>query len=335
MVAEIGINHNGNIDIAKKSIAAAAKSGADAVKFQNYITEDFISDKNIKYKYLFNGKEVEESMFDMFKRCELDDNQLLELKKYSDKFKVDFHSTPTSSKGIKILKEIGCKFIKNGSDYLTNLELIKEMGDSGLHTVLSTGMATLSEIDKAVDVFRSTGNDQLTLLHCTSCYPTPPSRVNLKRIKTLKDCFECDIGFSDHTDGNTASIGSIIYGASWIEKHFTLDRDEKGPDHRFSSDPDQFAKLVKDVRSMEQMIGNSAIKPNDIEQKSRKDFRLSCTATRDLRPGEILTRDDIAFRRPGTGIPPKDISYLLGHKVCRDIKKGTLLLVDDFQKNSR
>ncbi len=333
IVAEIGINHNGNMNIAKESMAAAAKSGADSVKFQNYVTEDFITDKSIQYKYESEGKQVIESMYDMFKRCELDNDQIIDLKNYADKLNIDFHSTPTSTAGIKILKKIGCKIIKNGSDYLTNIELIREMGKTGLHTVLSTGMATLSEIDNAVNAFRSTGNNKLTLLHCTSSYPTPPSSVNLKRIKTLKECFACDIGFSDHTEGNTASIGSINYGTTWIEKHFTLSKMLKGPDHRFSSDPDQFSSLVKDIREMEQMIGNGSIKPNDIEQKSREDFRLSCTANKDLSPGEILNVNDVAFRRPGNGIPPKDIDYLLGHRVCKYIKKGSILKVKDFQKN--
>ena len=333
VVAEIGLNHNGDMDLAKKSIAAAADSGADSVKFQNYITEDFISDKKIKYKYLSNGKEIEESMFDMFKRCELDNNQLKDLKSYADSLKLDFHSTPTGINGINILKEIGCKIIKNGSDYLTNLDLIKEMGNTGLHTVLSTGMANLSEIDNAVQAFKSTGNTKLTLLHCTSSYPTPPLKVNLKRINTLKQCFECDVGFSDHTEGTTAAIGSISYGAVWIEKHFTFDRSLEGPDHRFSSNPEEFSKLVRGIREMEKMIGSSAIQPNDIENKSRQDFRLSCISTRNLVPGDILTNSDVSFRRPGTGIPPKDIVYLLGLKVCRHIKEGSILEMKDFQKN--
>ena len=180
LVAEIGINHNGNMDLAKRMIDAAARAGADSVKFQNYRTEDFLSDRTLTFKYEWQNKIVEESQYDLFKRCELTREALRDLKRHSDGLGILFHSTPTSEEGIRDLIEIGVTVLKNGSDYLTHLPLIHAMGKTGLPTVLSTGMATPEEIGDAVQVFRQTGNDQLILLHSTTSYPTTPSETALK-----------------------------------------------------------------------------------------------------------------------------------------------------------
>lgn len=322
IVAEIGINHNGDMGLAKESIIAAAESGANAVKFQNYKTEDFISNKNLKLTYRSQEKFIEESQYEIFKRCELNLEQLLILKEVADKAKVNFHSTPTSLDGIQDLKKIGCTILKNGSDYLTNLKLIREMGETGLLTVLSTGMSTLSEIDDAVRAFRETGNDKIILLHCTSSYPTNPEDVNLARINTLKKVFNVKVGFSDHTKGVTAAIGAVLLGSIWIEKHFTLDRSLTGPDHWFSMNPVELKNLVKSIRDAEKLVGNSQIIPTKNELKSREQFRLSCVASRDIESGSFLSTEDIVFQRPGDGIPPIYENFLLGKKIFHSIKKG-------------
>jgi len=212
LVAEVGINHNGDLNLAKQTIDAAVAAGADAVKFQNYRTEDFINDKSLTYEYISQGNSIIESQYEMFKRCELTKETLRELKDYCESLNVNFHSTPTSKSGIQDLVEIGALILKNGSDYLTNLPLIRSMGESGLPTVLSTGMATLAEIDDAVRTFRSTGNNQLALLHCTSSYPTPPEEVNLRKIASLASAFGCPVGFSDHTDGIISALGAVALG---------------------------------------------------------------------------------------------------------------------------
>ncbi len=312
LVAEVGINHNGDMELAKKTIEAAAQAGADSVKFQNYRTEDFISDRTLTYEYTSQGQRIVEPQYDMFKRCELTQDALKELKHFCDAQGVLFHSTPTSEQGIQDLVDIGAPVLKNGSDYLTHVDLIRAMGKTGLPTVLSAGMATVAEIDDAVRAFRSTGNQHLILLHCTSAYPTPPADVHLRKIPALQATFGCQVGFSDHTRGSVAALGAVMLGACWIEKHFTLDKSLPGPDHHFSTDPAEFAELVRSVRTLEQNIGDSRIGPVDAELEPRAHSRLSCVAKRLLAAGAIIRSDDLAFRRPGNGFPPNQAHFLLG-----------------------
>ncbi len=330
IVAEIGINHNGDMNLAKKAILAAKEAGADAVKFQNYKTEDFVPTKNLEYEYIFQGKVVKEFQYDMFKRYELSDEQLIDLKSFCDANHIDFHSTPTNFQGVDLLKKIGVAVLKNGSDYLTNLDLVEYMGKSGLPTVLSTGMALISEIDDAVNIFRSTGNNNLILLHCTSRYPTPAEDIHLEKIKTLKDAFGVVTGFSDHSEGAWAAVGSIPYAAAWIEKHFTLDKNLPGPDHRFSSDAKEFSQMVEGVRYMEKAIGKPQLGPTEHEYGSRESFRLSCCAARELNPGDILSKNDLLFIRPGRGIPPKLANYIVGRRVKNPVKAFSTLILNDF-----
>lgn len=322
IVAEVGINHNGDMGLARDSIIAAAEAGADSVKFQNYKTEDFVTDRNLLFEYQSLGNTIKEPQYDMFKRCELTRNQLSYLKEQCDLAGVLFQSTPTSIEGIADLQAIGCQILKNGSDYLTNLRLVRAMGETGLKTILSTGMATLSEIDDAVRAFRETGNEGLMLLHCTSSYPTPAEDVNLARISTLREAFNVEVGFSDHTNGTTAAVGATILGARWIEKHFTLSKDLPGPDHWFSMDALELRQLVASVREAEKMLGTSAVEPTPSESLGRTDFRLSCVAARDIPKGESIKPYDITFQRPGDGIAPIHEGMLVGLKLSREIKKG-------------
>ena len=334
IVAEIGINHNGDMELAREMIFAAAKAGADSVKFQNYFTEDFISDRSLMFSYQSSGKRITESQYDMFKRCELGFSQLQFLKDTCDKAGVIFHSTPTSLIGIKQLLDVGCKILKNGSDCLTNLRLVRAMGESGLLTVLSTGMACLSEIEAAVQTFRATGNDNLILLHCTSAYPTPPDQVNLSRIKVLSDAFGVKVGFSDHSEGNIASVCASFLGAKWIEKHFTIDKTLPGPDHWFSMNSTELSSLVASIRSAEQLLGSSQISPTSAEQKSRTEFRLSCVAARDLVAGHQIKSDDITFHRPGDGISPLNEQFLCGSIIRQPILKGEKFTLSHLHGNA-
>lgn len=322
IIAEVGINHNGDMELARDSIFAAAEAGADSVKFQNYKTEDFIANQNLLFEYQSQGKAIKEPQYDMFKRCELTRDQLSYLKEQCELAGVTFHSTPTSIEGIRDLQAIGCQLLKNGSDYLTNLRLIRAMGETGLKTILSTGMATLSEIDDAVRAFRETGNENLMLLHCTSSYPTPAEDVNLARISTLREAFNVEVGFSDHTNGMTAAVGATILGARWIEKHFTLSKDLPGPDHWFSMDPPELQQLVVSIRDAEKMLGTSAVGPTPSESLGRRNFRLSCVASRDISKGEFVKPSDVTFQRPGDGIAPIHDSMLTGLRLTQDIKYG-------------
>ena len=325
VVAEIGINHNGDMALARQCIDAAIGAGVDAVKVQNYRTEDFIADHSLTYEYVSQGRTVVEPQYDLFKRCELSPEDLAGLAEYCRHRGMGFHSTPTNVEGVRQLAALGVPVLKNGSDFLGHLPLIRAMGETGLPTVLSTGMATLADIDDAVRAFRETGNRQLVLLACTSCYPTPAEEVNLRRMPALAAAFGCPAGFSDHTEGTAAAVAAVALGACWIEKHFTLDRTLPGPDHRFSSDPREIAELVRMVRFAERALGESAIAPTAGEMAARQGFRLSCVTTSPLAEGTCLAATDIAFRRPGEGLPPSAVNQLIGRRLSRSLPAGHVL----------
>ena len=331
LVAEVGINHNGDTQLAHRCIDAAAEAGADGVKFQNYYTEDFISDRSLTYEYISQGKTVVESQYDMFKRCEISPAALAGLREHCDQVGVIFFSTPTSEDGIKQLLNVGAKLLKNGSDYLGQLPLIRAMARTGLPTVLSVGMATLADIDDAVRAFREAGGQQLVLLHCTSSYPTPPDDVHLNKLRTLAAAFGCLVGLSEHTEGITTAIGATALGACMIEKHFTLNKSFPGPDHRFSADPAEFAALVKGVRTIEKNLGSSVIGPTASEMAGRKTSLLSCVAAHDLPAGHALSESDMAFRRPGDGLPPKAAAMIIGRRLKQRKAAGEKLDFRDIQ----
>lgn len=325
IVAEIGINHNGDMDLAKKTIDAAAENGADAVKVQNYRTEDFIGDRDLTFEYESQGETVEETQWEMFKRCELSQDDLKMLADYCDKQDIAFFSTPTGPEGVEELVDLGVPLLKNGSDYLVHLPLIERMAETGIPTILSTGMATAAEIDEAVRAYREADGEDLILLHCVSTYPAPLDEINLRQIETLRDAFGVPVGFSDHTDGIAAPVTATALGASVIEKHFTLDRNLPGPDHRFSMDPDQLSDLVGTVRGAEASLGEPQIRPSETEEQSREEFRLSCVASRALEAGHELAREDIRFQRPGTGLAPKHVDLLVDRELISDVEKGDVL----------
>jgi N,N'-diacetyllegionaminate synthase len=330
IIAEIGINHNGDMDLALETIVAAAAAGADAVKFQNYRTEDFVTDKSLIYEYENQSKTIRETQYDMFKRCELSKDDLNILKEQCDASGIIFHSTPSGEQGVADLLEVGAPVLKNGSDYLTHLPMIRAMGLTGLPTVLSTGMATLAEIDEAVCAFRETGNEELILLECTSSYPTEPEEVNLRHMPALGDVFDCLMGFSDHTKGTTAAVASVVLGACLIEKHFTLDRDLPGPDHYFSSDATEFGYLVRAVREVEVMLGSGRTYLKESERFGRENFRISCVAANDLMVGHVLSEHDIAFQRPGSGIKPAQAHLLLGRRLKNSKVTSEIIDLEDL-----
>jgi len=335
IVAEIGINHNGDMNLAIKMMEAAAEAKVDSVKFQNYRTEDFLTDKSLTYKYSQNGTEVVESQFEMFKRLELTDENVRELKKQADRLGLIFHSTPTSNAGVDVLVNEGVTVLKNGSDFLTNTDLLTYMAQSSLPVVIATGMAVEDEIAIAVNAIRKAKpkhnkSDNLIVLHCTSAYPTPPEEVNLKKITTIASQFDCLVGLSDHSEGNSAAMGAVALGACWIEKHFTLDKSLPGPDHRFSCDLTEMKSLVNSVREIEVLLGSSELSPSPSEELARTQYRLSCAAAKELPAGHILQDIDIAFRRPATGIPPSSRASLLGKRLKKDIKSFELFDIGDL-----
>jgi N-acetylneuraminate synthase/N,N'-diacetyllegionaminate synthase len=330
VIAEVGINHNGDMRLAVESIRAAKAAGADVVKFQNYYTEDFISDHKLQYTYVSGGKEITESQFSMFKRYELNDTQVLELAEICRQENILFSSTPSSERSLAVLQKAGAAYLKNGSDYLTNLSLIKAMAQTQIPTILSTGMATLAEIDDAVRAFYDADGKDLTLLHCTSSYPTPSKDTNLRKISALQATFACPVGFSDHTNGITAAIGAVILGATIIEKHFTLDKKLHGPDHAFSCDPAELIALVQAVHTVEVQLGDSYLRFTKGEEENRQQSILSCVANSDLPSGHKICIQDIRYCRPGTGLRPKYAEWLIGRTLRYDISRGQPFQLNDL-----
>jgi sialic acid synthase SpsE len=330
LVAEIGINHNGDMALAEAMIRAAAQAGADAVKFQNYRTEEFLADDSLTYTYRSQGREVTESQFAMFKRCELADADLVRLKRCCDEAGVIFFSTPMSNAGVDAVMRVGPAYMKNGSDCLGHLPLIRHMARTGLPTILSTGMADEPEIAAAVSAFRAAGGRDLIIMACTSAYPTPPAQANLRRIPELARKFDCLAGFSDHTAGCDAAVAAVCLGACMIEKHFTTGRDLPGPDQWFSSDPAEFAALARRVREAEAMLGSAELRHAAVEKHARSEYRVSCGVATDLPRGHVLTEDDIMFRRPTDGAPPSCVDAIVGRPLPRDFRRGEPIRLEEF-----
>jgi N-acetylneuraminate synthase/N,N'-diacetyllegionaminate synthase len=330
LIAEIGINHNGDMDLAARMVAAAAAAGADVAKFQNYRTEDFLSDETLSLTYEQAGQTVTEPQWRLFKRCELGPGQLEFLAERCAAEGIAFASTPTNAAGVAALAALGVPFLKNGSDYLGHLPLIADMARTGLPTILSTGMATEDEVADAVDAYRAAGGRDLVLMHCVSTYPAPAEALNLRRMLSLASAFQCGVGFSDHSEGIDAAVAAVAMGARVIEKHFTLDRALPGPDHRFSADPAEFRALAGAVRRTERMLGSAGIAPSATEAEGRAQYRLSCVAARDIACGHRLREADVAMRRPGNGLPPKALPTIVGRTITRDVRAGDPLRASDF-----
>ena len=332
IIAEIGLNHNGDYQLAKESVIAAAKSGADAVKFQNFLTEDFLSDKNILHTYKDGDKEVTEPLFDICKRSEFKKEWLPSLIELCDRLGIIFLSTPTSESGVDDLIECGVKYIKNGSDYLTHIPLLRYMASTDATIIISVGMAYQEEIDDAVNAILSVQPDRskLIILHCTSNYPTSTENVNLEKIKTLQDRYKVSVGFSDHTQGWESAVQAVTLGAKVVEKHFTLDRNLPGPDHWFSSDYKEFKELVKKIRLAESRIGSSVLEPANSEIEVLDQWRLGLVWDRDIPDGSTITKKDIAVRKPATGLRPKELDFIIGQQTVRSCKKGESVLKSDY-----
>jgi N-acetylneuraminate synthase/N,N'-diacetyllegionaminate synthase len=255
IIAEVGVNHNGDLDTALKMVDAVAQAGADCVKFQTFSAEEFINDSNETYEYVSQGKVVRESMLEMFRRLELKREAFAALFKRARERGLIPLSTPTDRQAVDLLGELGAPAYKVGSDDLVYTQFLDYVARKGKPMIISTGMATAKDVERAVETIRQAGNDQHVILHCVSLYPTPENEVNLRKVETLREQYGNLVGFSDHSWGITAALGAVALGACVIEKHFTLDRNMSGPDHRFSADPAELKSLVSEIRRLESNLG--------------------------------------------------------------------------------
>lgn len=331
VIAEVGINHNGEIARAFEMIRVAKECGADAVKFQTFKVVDLIDDRNLTYTYKSEGKEITESMIDLFTRHELPSEAWPGIKQECDRMGIAFLSTPQNYSDLELLLAIGIDAIKVGSDDFTNIPLLRKYAATGKPLILSCGMADLAEIRQSLEAVGYSSGRPLVLLLCISEYPAPAESINLQRITSLKQTFpDLIVGFSDHSQGSLAASLSVGLGAKVIEKHFTLDRNLPGPDHWFSEDPKSLKEFVSRIRAASTIMGSGELKPSSAEYEMRKLARRSVVAKRSIAEGQTLTEEDLCLKRPGTGLPPAMLEIIIGKTCSRSLPKGEQLKHGDF-----
>lgn len=354
VIAEAGVNHNGNKELAFRLVDAAVTAGADAVKFQTFKAESLVTKNAPKANYQINSTDTVESQFDMLKKLELADETYHELIVYSKNKGIEFLSTAFDLQSLDFLvNDLGLKTLKLPSGEITNGPLLLAHAQTGCNLILSTGMATLGEVEEALgvlafgllnitdstispskaafqDAFYSNAGQQLlkekvTILHCTTEYPAPPHEINLNAMINMRNVFNLKTGYSDHSEGNTVTIAAAAMGATLIEKHFTLDKTLPGPDHKASLEPDELTSMVRAIRTIELAMGNGVKGPMPSELKNRPIARKSLIASEEIQIGEEFTDENISIKRPGTGISPMDYWELLGTSSNRTFTKEELI----------
>ncbi len=324
VIAEAGVNHNGDITLAKKLIDAAAAAGADAVKFQTFKTEGVVT-KHVKiaaYAQKNLGKAI--SQQEMVKKLELSYDDFRTLKQYCDRKRVIFLSTPHSFDAIDFLEPLVTAY-KFGSGDLTNLPALSYAAKKRKPMLLGTGMATLAEVRAAVRAIRNAGNDRIVVMHCTTNYPCPFDEVNLHAMLTMRHSLNCLVGYSDHTLGIQVPVMAVTLGAVVIEKHFTLDNTLPGPDHKASLEPEELTEMITAIREIQTILGSYEKKPTVSEKRIMGLVRKSIVADQDIKKGTILQEKMLIIKRPGTGLAPEKIGSILGKKTRRDIKKDDVI----------
>lgn len=332
-VAEVGINHNGELPLAFRMIDAAKAAGADAVKFQTFKAEEFCGDPDQTFTYKSQGKAVTESMLRMFQRYEFPPETWRAIKAHCADVGITFFSSPQNASDLELLQQVGVPAIKVGSDDFTNLPLLRSFAAAGLPLILSCGMSDMAEVHQALEAVGWFEGNSIALLLCTSQYPTPPEDVNLAKLTTLQQAFpRLLVGFSDHTQGALAAALAVARGARIFEKHFTLDHNFPGPDHWFSEEPAGLADWIQAIRNADVLLGSPYLRPTTSEREMRLLARRSVVALRNIARGEVLDQTNTGLRRPGGGLPPSMVDRVWGLQAARDIKKGERLTLGDMQK---
>ncbi|HKO60670.1 MAG TPA: N-acetylneuraminate synthase [Pyrinomonadaceae bacterium] len=328
IIAEAGVNHNGDMQNAKQLVDAAVLAGADAVKFQTFVAESLVSSLAPKARYQLSTTDDSESQLEMLKRLELTPEAHREIKDYCRETGILFLSTPFDEDSVDLLIELDIPVFKISSGDITNLPFLDYVARKGRPVLLSTGMSEMDEVRQAVATVRDAPNRDLVLLQCVSSYPAQPADVNLRAMQSMWQEFGTPVGYSDHTEGIAIALAAVALGACVIEKHFTLDRNLPGPDHRASLEPNELSEMIRGVRGVEAALGTGLKAPTASEIDTARVARRSLTAALDIPAGTQLTRDMIAIRRPGTGLPPAQLSSLIGRTVRADIDAGSLLSLE-------
>ena len=312
IIAEAGINHNGDVSLAKKLIDAAQKAEADAVKFQTFKAEDVVTKSAEKAEYQKKATGAKESQFMMIKKLELEERDFKELFDYAHRKGIIFLSSPFDKRSVDLLDKLGVPAFKIASGEITNLPLIKYIAQKGKPIILSTGMSSLDEISEALQVIQSEGVKEILLLHCISSYPAKTEDVNLKAMETLRGTFKLPVGLSDHSLGIIIPIAAVALGARLIEKHFTLDKSLPGPDHQASLEPEELKQMIKAIREVEKAMGDGNKVPTEEEKQIQKVARRSIVARVEISKGTSITEEMLDIKRPGTGVEPKYMNKVIG-----------------------
>lgn len=323
IIAEAGVNHNGDVETAKKMIDAAVEAGADAIKFQTFKTEKLVCKSAPQAEYQKKNSSAngeEDTQFTLLKKLEINQETHRELFDYCRQAGIVFISTPFDLESIDLLKSLGLEMIKVPSGEITNYPYLKKVGQTFEKVVLSTGMADLGEIEDALDILIENGVDRqnITVLHCNTEYPTPIQDVNLRAMLTIKSAFDVNVGYSDHTLGIEVSIAATALGAKVIEKHFTLDKNMEGPDHSASLEPDELLMLVRGIRNTEKSLGSPLKRPSLSESKNKPVVRKSIVASQLIQKGDVFTEENLCVKRPGTGISPMNWDNVINQVARRD-----------------
>jgi len=331
LIAEIGVNHNGDMQLAKKMINAAKSSGADAVKFQTFTANDLVSRGTPKVHYQKSTTSPDESHYEMIKKLELKREDHFLLKEYCEKVGIEFLSTPYDVHSAKFLhEELEVRLFKTASADIVDLPLHRYIASTGKHSIVSVGMATLGEIEDVVNIYNNSGNQNLTLLHCVSNYPCADESLNMNVLNTLRNAFQIPVGFSDHSVGYEAAVLSVAFGVTVIEKHFTLDKNLPGPDHMASSTPKEFSSLKVAVRRAENMLGSPVKSCQEEERQMSFVSRKSIVAARYIPVGDIIQPEDLVLKRPGSGVKSTFLDYFIGKEAKKEIQLDQLISFEDI-----
>ena len=326
IIAEAGVNHNGDVKLAKMLIEEAVRAGADAVKFQSFITEELITPETPKADYQVETTGEAGSQYNMLKTLELTEEEQAELKAHCDKNGIVYICTPYDMTSVDMLDAIDVAAYKIASTDTTNIPFLRYVAGKARPVILSTGMSTLGEVEEAVKALKGGGGEgKIVILHCTSEYPATAEEANLRAIQTMERAFGCPVGFSDHTPGKGISPLAVAAGACMVEKHFTLDREMTGPDHRASMEPAELAELVKAVREVESALGDGVKRPTVGELKNKPKMQKSIVARRRINKGDTILAADITCKRPGTGLRPALFDNVVGKKAAEDIPKDGIM----------
>ena len=331
IIAEAGVNHNGDIDIALRMVDVALEAGADAVKFQTFSAERLVSPRAPMAQYQLAATGIGDSQLEMLQRLELSRADYRRLVGHCAEAGILFLSTPFDEQSVELLTEFGVSAFKVGSGDVTNVFLIERIASKQKPIIMSTGMATLGEIETALNVISHSGGHEVVLLHCVSSYPTTPADANLRTMQTLAAAFGKPVGYSDHTLGNEVTLAAVALGAAVIEKHFTLDHTLLGPDHRISAEPADLKNLVQGIRKVESAMGTGRKDEVLCEADVARAARRSLAAKTHIAKGETLSRANVTALRPGTGLPPAFLQYLLGRALRRDVQPNEILTLDIFE----